>query len=375
MLVTNIYTGYDKINPIKPGSRYVVINCKLGRDVTLGKTKLQVSMIQEELAIAYFNYDAYFNDLYTYVTVYGSNLVECFGYLQRELAGVTILNVDKLVNFLENPKITNRTIVTLVDGRCAILGDGNPDKRESIKKVRPKATERITELRLPYDERLKKLGKRLSLVGGADDISTDYGIVLNLDRAGGIKNNSYLRMCDYLVCTNTLYKAKFDINDDTNITLKAMHRLEFRNISSKRVKIYIDRACIVRDCLFEGMDVYIKNANVVMDNQFTDCNVYMQDCLYAGFNKHNNTNASGSIVYNNIGELNAQMLDDALDVKVSKAKSYNIQIYSGRLQMYGKLDPKTKIFVGENPGGVISYLEDPLVVKRANNSCVRLMNG
>lgn len=375
MLVTNIYTGYDKINPIKPGSRYVVINCKLGRDVTLGKTKLHVSMIQEELAIAYFNYDAYFNDLYTYVTVYGSNLVECFGYLQRELAGVTILNVDKLVNFLENPKITNRTIVTLVDGRCAILGDGNTDKRESIKKVRPKATERITELRLPYDERLKKLGKRLSLVGGADDISTDYGIVLNLDRAGGIKNNSYLRMCDYLVCTNTLYKAKFDINDDTNITLKAMHRLEFRNISSKRVKIYIDRACIVRDCLFEGMDVYIKNANIVMDNQFTDCNVYMHDCLYAGFNKHNNTDTSGSIVYNNIGELNSQMLDGALDVKVSKAKSYNIQIYSGRLQMYGKLDPKTKIFVGENPGGVISYLEDPVVVKRANNSYVRLMNG
>lgn len=62
------------------------------------------------------------------------------------------------------------------------------------------------------------------------------------------------------------------------------------------------------------------------------------------------------------------MLDGALDVKVSKAKLYNIQIY-------GKLDPKTKIFVGENPGGVISYLEDPVVVKRANNSYVRLMNG
>ena len=371
MIIKNINTGYDSINPIRPGNRYVVVSCTVSRDVTLGKTKLHVELMQEELVVAYFSYDHSIHELYTYVNVYGSNLLECFGYLQRELAGVMILNLDKLMNYLDDPKVNNRTIVTLVDGKCAILDSGTIDKRESIKKVRPKKTERITEIRLPIDERVNKMAKRATLVG--DDLNVDYGILLKVDKDGGIKSNGYLRFCDYYVCDNAVFRAKFELTGDTNIAIKCMHRLTFNNKSEQRIKVYIDRASIIRDCTFVGMDLYIKNADIVYKNEFIDCNIYMQNCLYVDSNKHYNTKRNDTEIYDNIGELHLKNFDATLNIKVSRTKFYDIQAFSSRVQMLGKLDPKTSIYIGDNPGGAVLELEDPLIYKRVNSHYARLI--
>lgn len=371
MIIKNINTGYDSINPIRPGNKYVVVSCTVSRDVTLGKTKIHVELMQEELVIAYFSYDYNIHELYTYVNVYGSNLLECFGYLQRELAGVMILNLDKLMNYLDDPKVNNRTIVTLVDGKCAILGSGTIDKRESIKKVRPKKTERITEIRLPINERVNKMAKRAALVG--DDLNVDYGILLKVDKDGGIKSNGYLRFCDYYVCNNAVYRAKFELTGDTNIAIKCMHRLAFNNKSDQRIKVYVDRASIIRDCTFVSMDLYIKNADIIAKNEFIDCNIYMQDCLYVDSNKHYNNKRNDTEIYDNIGELHLKHFDATLNIKVSRTKFYDIQAFSSRVQLLGKLDPRTSVYIGDNPGGAVLELEDPLIYKRVNSHYARLI--